>query len=208
MILVAIWAADATMRDGIASLLEDAPDIDVVGAAESETALVSLLASMRVDVVVMTPEPDATPDAVHGLVDDVTLIALVTDRGGAEAALQAGARAVLLRPTERAEIAAAVQAVAAGLSVLPADLLCGLLQPGGSDNARTIATAYGEALTPRELEVLALIAAGASNKLIARRLGISVHTAKFHVAGILGKLAAGSRAEAVAIATRLGLVLL
>jgi DNA-binding CsgD family transcriptional regulator len=62
--------------------------------------------------------------------------------------------------------------------------------------------------TPRELEVLALIAAGASNKLIARRLGISVHTAKFHVAGILEKLAAGSRAEAVAIAARLGLVLL
>ncbi len=209
MILVAIWAADAAMRDGIASLLEDAPGMEVVGAAENEAALVGLLESVRVDVVVMAPEPDATPAAVHGgLAEDVTLIALVTDRARAVAALQGGARAVLLHPAERAEIAAAIQAVAAGLSVLPADLFDGLLQLGGSDNATAIATARGEALTPRELEVLALIAAGASNKLIARRLGISVHTAKFHVAGILEKLAAGSRAEAVAIAARLGLVLL
>ena len=208
MILVAIWAADAAMRDGIASLLKDASGMDVVGAAENEAALVGLLESMRVDVVVMALEPDATPDAVHELAEDVALIALVMDRTGAVAALQAGARAVLLRPAERAEIAAAVEAVAAGLSVLPAELLDGLLQPGGSDNATAIAMAYGEVLTPRELEVLALIAAGASNKLIARRRGISVHTAKFHVAGILEKLAAGSRAEAVAIAARLGLVLL
>jgi DNA-binding NarL/FixJ family response regulator len=223
MILVAICAADAAMRDGIASLLEDTPGIDVVGmdvvgmdvvgmdvvgAAENEAGLVGLLESMRVDVVVMALEPDATPAAVHGLAEDIALIALVADRAGAVAALQGGARAVLVRPAERAEIVAAVQAVASGLSVLPADLLDGLLQPGGSDNATAIATADGEALTQRELEVLALIAAGASNKLIARRLGISVHTAKFHVAGILEKLAAGSRAEAVAIAARLGLVLL
>ena len=62
------------------------------------------------------------------------------------------------------------------------------------------------ALTPRELEVLALLAEGASNKLIARRLGISVHTAKFHVASIMAKLGAGSRTEAVTIGMRRGLV--
>jgi DNA-binding NarL/FixJ family response regulator len=119
-------------------------------------------------------------------------------------ALRAGVRAVLLRPTCRAEIAAAIQAVAAGLSVLPADLLNHLVRPGGGEGA----SANTEALTPRELEVLALLAAGASNKWIARRLGISVHTAKFHVAGVLEKLSAHSRAEAVAVAARLGLVLL
>ncbi|HEX9489866.1 MAG TPA: LuxR C-terminal-related transcriptional regulator [Stellaceae bacterium] len=63
-------------------------------------------------------------------------------------------------------------------------------------------------LTPREIEVLAAMADGASNKVIARRLGISFHTAKFHVASILAKLDADSRTEAVAHAARLGLVML
>jgi DNA-binding CsgD family transcriptional regulator len=63
-------------------------------------------------------------------------------------------------------------------------------------------------LTPREIEVLAVMADGASNKVIARRLGISFHTAKFHVASILAKLDADSRTEAVALAARLGLVML
>jgi DNA-binding CsgD family transcriptional regulator len=69
------------------------------------------------------------------------------------------------------------------------------------------ATAKGEiVLTPRELEVLALLAEGASNKLIARRLGISAHTAKYHVASLLEKLDAVSRTDAVAHAARIGVL--
>jgi DNA-binding NarL/FixJ family response regulator len=66
----------------------------------------------------------------------------------------------------------------------------------------------GDQLIPRELEVLAAMADGASNKAIARRLGISFHTAKFHVAAILAKLDADTRTEAVARAAHLGLVML
>jgi DNA-binding CsgD family transcriptional regulator len=62
------------------------------------------------------------------------------------------------------------------------------------------------ALTPREAEVLALLAEGASNKAIARRLGISVHTAKFHVGSLLAKLDATGRTDAVAHAARLGVL--
>jgi len=62
------------------------------------------------------------------------------------------------------------------------------------------------ALTPREAEVLALLGEGASNKAIARRLGISVHTAKFHVSQLLNKLDAGGRTDAVAAAARLGVL--
>jgi DNA-binding CsgD family transcriptional regulator len=62
------------------------------------------------------------------------------------------------------------------------------------------------ALTPRELEVLALLAEGASNKAIARRLGISVHTAKFHVGSVIDKLDAIGRTDAVAQAARLGVI--
>jgi len=65
-----------------------------------------------------------------------------------------------------------------------------------------------EPLTPREMEVLQLVAAGLTNRRIGERLGISEHTAKFHVNAILGKLGAQSRGEAVAQAARLGLVLL
>jgi DNA-binding NarL/FixJ family response regulator len=65
-----------------------------------------------------------------------------------------------------------------------------------------------QGLTPRELEVLAAMADGASNKVIARRLGISFHTVKFHVAAILEKLDAESRTEAVLEAARLGLIML
>jgi DNA-binding NarL/FixJ family response regulator len=204
MTLVAIWAVDAATRDSLANLLEDAPGLEVVGAAEDAAAIVDLVRSVRVDVIVMVSESDDTPAVAHRLGAETVVIALVTDSARAVEALQAGVRAVLLAPADRAEIAAAIHAVAVGLSVLSADLLDSLLQPGGSDEAPSTA----EALTPRELEVLALIAAGGSNKLIARRLGISVHTAKFHVAGVFEKLGASSRAEAVGIAARLGLVLL
>jgi DNA-binding CsgD family transcriptional regulator len=63
-------------------------------------------------------------------------------------------------------------------------------------------------LTPRELEVLALLAEGASNKAIARRLGISVHTAKFHVGSLIDKLDASGRTDAIANAARLGMITL
>lgn len=66
----------------------------------------------------------------------------------------------------------------------------------------------GVQLSDRETEVLALLAEGASNKLIARRLGVSVHTAKFHVASILAKLGAANRTDAIGIAMRTGLVLI
>jgi NarL family two-component system response regulator YdfI len=204
VIAIAIWAVEASVRDGIAGLLEGAPGMEVVGVAEDEIALARLLETARVHVVVVGLDWDTARDFAHGLAEDAAVIALATDSVTAMTALRSGARAVLLHPADRAEFAAAIQAVAAGLSVLPASLLDDVLRPGNAESAASNA----EALTPRELEVLALIAAGAPNKLIARRLGISVHTAKFHVTGILEKLGTHSRAEAVAIAARLGLVLL
>jgi len=110
---------------------------------------------------------------------------------------------------ERSEIVIAIKAVTSGLVVLPRELMPALLNAGsdadevldGNDAVRTL-------LTARELEVLAALADGASNKAIARRLGISFHTAKFHVAAILTKLNADSRTEAVTRAAQLGLVML
>lgn len=73
---------------------------------------------------------------------------------------------------------------------------------------RTIPTSQGETLTPREIEVLVMLAEGTGNKVIARHLGISEHTVKFHVGSILAKLNASSRTEAVTLGVRQGLILL
>jgi DNA-binding CsgD family transcriptional regulator len=86
-----------------------------------------------------------------------------------------------------------------------------LALPGEQADAELIAPGEppreaGVALTPRELEVLALVAEGASNKAIARKLSISVHTVKFHIASLLDKLDAEGRAEAVAQGARIGVI--
>src|SRR5262245_20881824 len=110
---------------------------------------------------------------------------------------------------QRNEIIAAIKAAIAGLVVVPANLLVTLLPEAPLANDLLRADGAGRARwTRRELEVLAAIADGASNKVIARRLGISFHTVKFHVAAILAKLDADSRTEAVAKAAQLGLVML
>ena len=134
--------------------------------------------------------------------------------GGADAedgvrALNAGARAVLHRSSSRNEIIATIKVITRGLVVLPPELLATLLHgaPTAEDGIKVIDAGRAQ-LTRRELEVLAAMADGASNKAIARRLGISFHTAKFHVAAILAKLDADSRTEAVAKAAQSALVML
>jgi len=129
------------------------------------------------------------------------VVLLLEDPQHAAEALSAGARGVLPRDVEPARLAAALRAAALGLVVVD-DVLAGFLA-----RARPRAD-LAEPLTPRELEVLGLLAEGLSNKLIAARLGISEHTAKFHVNSILGKLGAQSRSEAIVHAARLGLVVL
>ena len=120
-----------------------------------------------------------------------------------------------LGPALAARLAQAVSDKGFGADVSDYDIretlraeLLKVLDAGEIDALVTDAPANGGPLTPRELEVLAAMADGASNKVIARRLGISFHTAKFHVAAILAKLDADSRTEAVARAAHLGLVML
>jgi DNA-binding NarL/FixJ family response regulator len=143
--------------------------------------------------------------------DRIALVVLLDGANGEDTAraLSAGARAVLDRSASRNEIIAAIQAAIAGLVVVPANILVTLLPEAPLADNSLKADGSGHArLTRRELEVLAAMADGASNKAIARRLGISFHTVKFHVAAILAKLDADSRTEAVAKAAQLGLVML
>lgn len=110
-----------------------------------------------------------------------------------------GLRAALPLLATADELVGAVRAVHAGLFVLHPDALV-------HSRAVDSEAASGAPLTPREHEILELMADGASNRIIASRLGISRHTVKFHVASILTKLGAGSRTEAVATALRGGLL--
>ncbi len=125
-------------------------------------------------------------------------------------ALPAGVRAVLPRNITSTEIAAAIEAVAAGLYVFhPADIdSIPTLRPPQSETLPELGEPIVEHLTPREIEVLQLLSAGLGNKEIASRLNISEHTAKFHVASIMGKLGAATRTEAVTLGIRHGLVMI
>jgi DNA-binding NarL/FixJ family response regulator len=127
-------------------------------------------------------------------------VLILAEGSAAVAALKAGARAVLSPDAPAAQLEATLAAVARGLAVLPPAALAAL---AGREPVPVEA-----GLTRREREVLDLLAAGASNKVIARRLNLSFHTAKAHVASVLQKLGAGSRADAVARGARAGLVLL
>lgn len=115
------------------------------------------------------------------------------------AALQAGASAVLELDAGEEQVAAAVTGAFHGLVVLPAGAVDSPESRGLLERALP--------LTPREMEILSLLAAGDSNKTIATRLSLSVHTVKFHISSILSKLGASSRTEAVALGLKLGIVL-
>jgi DNA-binding NarL/FixJ family response regulator len=142
-------------------------------------------------------------DGLRALAARLPVVAVLWADEQAGETLAAGARAVLLRERLEERLLPALTAVVAGLLALDEGLGESVLRPRPSPPPALV-----EPLTARELEVVQLLAEGLTNRRIGERLGISEHTAKFHVNAILGKLGASSRSEAVAQAARLGLVLL
>jgi DNA-binding NarL/FixJ family response regulator len=211
MTTIAIYSADPVLRCSLEQLLRGDPAMTVVGVADNPSAMLRLIDQNHVDAVLADSPPcEQLADwrNRHGDTAFVVLIDGYNDEDSLDT-LYAGAHGILPRSAERNEIAVAVKAVTNGLAVLPRELLPTLLNGGSeADELPDSNDAVRARLTPRELEVLAAMADGASNKAIARRLGISFHTAKFHVAAILDKLNADSRTEAVTRAAQLGLVML
>ncbi len=214
-IRVLVAASSAVVRAGLEALIASNPALEVVGRAADAAALERNARILRPDVVLFEVEPhDDDPMAsleplLAGRADTPALVVLADDaRGGWTAeALRAGVRGVLPREATAGEIVAAVGAAATGLVVLSSDLAEALL-PTLSSTARALPPTPIQALTPREVEVLGMLAEGLGNKIIARRLGISEHTIKFHVGSIFAKLNASSRTEAVTIGARQGLIML
>jgi DNA-binding NarL/FixJ family response regulator len=193
VIRVAIQAESELERAGLAAFLAAEDDMTVVDAHAEDDA----------DVFIVV---------VRGVLDESSVraaqrapVLLVIDESGpltVAQAFRAGAQGVAWRDTGAVELAAAVRAVYAGWAVAPHSAIVASLAPERS-TAELI-----EPLTPRELEVLRMLADGHSNKQIAFDLGISGHTVKFHVNSILNKLGAGTRTEAVTLGLRNGLILL
>jgi DNA-binding NarL/FixJ family response regulator len=161
------------------------------------------------DVIVVDPGGRRADEVLDALAPEPRRPPIVLLAGAAATALsprlvRAGVRAVLPGDASAAEAAAAIEAAAVGLVVLHTSAVAALSARGSrgspGDEGRG-----GAPLTAREIEVLAMMAEGMGNRAIAGRLGISTHTVKFHVAAVLDKLNARSRAEAVAVAMRLGL---
>ena len=212
MIRVLIVAASPLARAGLQNLLA-AYGVEVVASQSTIDALAEMLSDAAPDVILIdsSGEPfESTVESIlaSGLASDVSVVVLgdgMTPAASTQA-LRAGIRAALPGDISPEQLVAALEAVASGLVVLHPSHASEVL-PAVAGPAHAV-DEIAESLTRRELEVLQMLAAGLSNKEIAGRLGISEHTAKFHVASILGKLGAGSRTEAVSMGIRRGLVLL
>jgi len=195
-IKVALLTDDPLLRTGLSSLLGELGAIEVVEPGAAEVALW--------DAGVDPTRTLARLGELRNL--QIPAVAVVGEPAHVAPALAAGARGVVLRDQVGPGIHAALAAVRSGLTVMDTTLAESLVpnapaRPAGSAQAK----GRGE-LTERERQVVQLLTEGLSNKLIADRLGISDHTAKFHVNGVMMKLGASTRTEAVVEAMRRGLI--
>lgn len=193
------------VREGLKVLLSTCADIKVVGEAADGAEAVEQCALLEPDVVlmdVMMPvmdgaEATARISAVRPQARVIALTSFV-DRHYVEKAFDAGAISYLLKDARPDELVRAIRDAVAGRGTIDSGAMKALMERRHSDEV-------GSELTAREREVLVLIAAGLSNKEIARELTLSVGTVRLHVSNILGKLGAPNRTTAAAIAMKHGL---
>lgn len=189
------------VRKGLAAIIAQEADLELVAEANNGREAVELYRKHRPDVMLMDlrmPELDGITATRLILAADpqAKIIALTSYDGDQDLfqALEAGVRGYLLKETLHAEIIQAIRNVQAGKKLIPSDMA-----PRDEPPLRS-------ALTPREIEVLKHVAQGLSNKEIGTLLGTAAGTVKIHVQNILEKLQAADRTQAVTIALRRGIV--
>jgi NarL family two-component system response regulator LiaR len=196
----------AVVRDGIRSLLAGYEEITIVATAGSAAEALERCGKIAVDVVLMDlsmPVMDGVT-ATRRLLELYPAIRVVVltgfvDDGPIRAAVQAGASACLLKTVSADELVEAIRGVVHGRSTFSSEFLPALIRP-------TQRTSVNAGLTPREHDILTLLADGQANKDIARALGLSDGTVRVYVSTILAKLGAANRTEATVLAIRQGLV--
>ena len=202
------------VRRGLRTILETEPDIEIVGEAADGVEAVALARRRAADVVLMDvrmPRMDglaATRLLAHPATGEPTDVLVLTTFDLDEvvfAALRAGAVGFLLKSAEPEELIAAVRTVAGGQGLICPEVTRRLITEFATSSELTQADARIDALTPREREVLMLMARGLSNADLGHELVLEPSTVKKHVANVLSKLDLKSRAQAVVFAYEHGL---
>lgn len=201
---VLVVAASTMAQAGLAALVESVDGLDVAASVSPGTAA-EVARHLDPDICLLDLEGAVdVEETVAALAGDLDCpLVVVAEPRSFRQALGAGAGGVLTPGIPAGSLAAALTAVGQGIGVVyPSPALLSDVAPGAP--AERLPGRTVEPLSPRELEVLGLLSAGMTNQLLALALGISEHTAKFHVSAVLGKLGAQSRAEAVATGYQLG----
>jgi DNA-binding NarL/FixJ family response regulator len=196
------------LASSLAMVLDAEEDISTAGVATTLEQAGALVGTVQPDVILLDhrmPDGDGVA-AISSLRAQRPSIGIVVLTASAAdhvllAAIEAGASGFLSKTRSLDEVTAAVRAAAAGESVISPELLARLLPRFGRAKVQP-----ADELTDREREVLALVAEGLSNAVIAERLVVSVHTVRNHIASLSAKLGAHSKLEALAIAVRQGLL--
>jgi DNA-binding NarL/FixJ family response regulator len=210
-----VLADDQTVvREGLVTLLKLLPGVQVVGAAGDGEQAVALVAEHRPDVLLVDlrmPRCDGV-EATRRVREqypetEVVVLTTYTDDDSVLSALRAGARGFLTKDADAEAIARALHAAAAGQSTVDGEVQRRLVEAamGGGQPSKPAAEP-ADGLTPREVDVLRLIAAGMSNTEIARKLVVTEATVKTHVNHLFAKANLRDRAQAVAYAYKTGLV--
>jgi DNA-binding NarL/FixJ family response regulator len=190
------------LRQGIAALVADQSDMKLIAEASNGREAIEQFRIHRPDVLLMDLQmPDMNGiDAMIAIrteFPEARFIVLTTYAGDVQIirALKAGARAYLLKSLLHRELLETIRTVHAGQKRIPPEIAAELADHAADDS-----------LTPREIEVLRLIAAGSANKIVGDRLSITEETVKAHVKSILSKLSANDRTHAVTIALKRGII--
>jgi DNA-binding NarL/FixJ family response regulator len=190
------------LREGIAALVNVEPDMKLVAEASSGREAIEMFRLHRPDVTIMDLKMPGMSgvEAIRRIQTDFPnsrIIVLTTYSGDVQAAraIKAGARGYILKGHVHRELLETIRAVHAGQKRIPQEVAVELLEH-----------AVEEALTPREIDVLQLIAAGNANKQIADHLSIGEASVKSYVANILSKLSANDRTHAVTIGLKRGII--
>jgi DNA-binding NarL/FixJ family response regulator len=202
LIRIALVDDHPLLRQGIAALLADQADMKLLAQASTGLEAVEQFRIHQPDVMLMDLQMPGMNGidamiAIRGEFPDARFIVLTTYTGDVQIvrALKAGARAYLLKSLLHRELLDTIRAVHAGQKRIPPEVAAKLADHAADDS-----------LTPREIEVLRLIAAGNANKLVADHLFITEETVKAHVKNILSKLDANDRTHAVTIGLKRGII--
>ncbi|MBT1681228.1 response regulator transcription factor [Curtobacterium aurantiacum] len=209
MIRVVVADDHPIVRSGIVALLQDADDVEVVGQASDGRAAVTVALAEHPDVVLMdlrmpVLDGDAATAEILAADPGVRVLILTTYESDDQilAAIEAGATGYLLKAAPESEILAGVRATARGETALAPSAAAALVRRATG----SLPAAAGPSLTPRELDVLRLVAQGNSNPAIGRALFLSEATVKTHLGHVFEKLGVNDRTRAVTRAMELGLL--